>query len=242
MRAMPRLHIWTWPVVVIALLPGCSAGDRGSRDSVGSAWEDSGNVPILTPFQGKWQFDQQRTYAQMEADGRPKADVDRLRKTYEKMATQKVPPEIEPSLRAGGIDPKQVPIFAGRMHSNLTFQGHVATGDGPVSMEYRLFAVHEHDGSVCAKAWHHEDRFDPGDMSKCYVRLSIVGEELHLRVRIQEGLPQDNDPDLRSPLPVVADSATGCDAEAPAGQGWGEWSTYVFRRPAARKDIGGKDY
>lgn len=97
-----------WPVVVILLLPGCTGGDQGNFAPPGSAWEDSVNVPILKPLQGRWQFDQQRTFAQMEADGRPKAEVDRIRKMYEKMATQKVPPELERGLRAGGIDPKVI--------------------------------------------------------------------------------------------------------------------------------------
>ena len=66
------------------------------------------------------------------------------------------------------------------MHNDMKISGNcAAVRSGVPSAEYRLFATHEHGGKVCGKAWHHEDRFDPGDMSKCYVRLSIIDNRMH---------------------------------------------------------------
>ena len=118
------------------------------------------------------------------------------------------------------------------MHPDITVDGHVVTCSGMPTSEYRLFAIHQHGPKTCAKAWHHEDRFDPGDMSKCYVRLALVGEELHFQMRMQEGLGDVSDPDLTGSPPIVADSASDCDADAPAGRDWLEWNTYVFVRPS----------
>ena len=97
-------------------------------------------------------------------------------------------------------------------------------------MEYRFFSMHEHDGKICGKAWHHEDRYDPGDMSKCYVRLWIENDELHFQFRMQALLPEMSDPDLTSSPPTEGGSAQTCDAERPAGDGWSNWATYVYTR------------
>jgi hypothetical protein len=97
------------------------------------------------------------------------------------------------------------------------------------SAEYRFFSLHERGGKVCGKAWHHEDRHDPGDMSKCHVRLSMQGEFLHMEVRMQEDLPDLDDPDLQSP-PTEGGSAADCDTDDPAGADGGEWTTYAFAR------------
>jgi hypothetical protein len=90
--------------------------------------------------------------------------------------------------------------------------------------------MHEHGNKVCGKAWHHEDRFDPGDMSKCYVRLMIKDDYLYMEVRMKDGLPDLNDPDLGSSPPTESGSATKCDAVNPVGPDWGDWTTYVFSR------------
>ena len=84
--------------------------------------------------------------------------------------------------------------------------------------------LHAHDSKVCGKAWHHEDRFDPGDMSKCYVRLSVVDGDLHLEVNMLDGLPDVNDPDLLS-TPAVEGDLSKCDADK---QDSADWATYVF--------------
>jgi hypothetical protein len=122
----------------------------------------------------------------------------------------------------------------GELHADITFFGHVVTCAGPLGSEYRLFALHSHEGKVCGKAWHHEDPSDYGDMSKCYVKLNLVKDGLHFRVRMQDGLPAVNDPDLTGAPPITAKSAQGCDADQPAGADWLEWTTYVFVRPAGR--------
>jgi hypothetical protein len=214
-------------------LVGCSRSDSASSSSPGSVWGEPVSVAMLEPFQGTWQFDQERTLAHMQAAGVPEEQVARIRDSYRALAAEETDPDSQRKLRSLGIDPKEFREWAGQMHQNLTFDGHVATGDGLVSCEYRLFAVHEHDRYVCAKAWHHEDRFDPGDMSKCYVRLAVVGEELHLQVKMQEGWPADDDPDLRGTPPVVAGPRFRCDADAPTGKHWTEWAAYVFVRPSA---------
>ena len=115
------------------------------------------------------------------------------------------------------------------MHPDLTIKGNVAVGNGLLSSEYRFFAMHKHDSTVCGKAWHHEDRNDPGDMSKCYVRLRIVGGDLHLEVNMLEGLPDLKDPDLLSNPPVEVDPSK-CDAGSAAARKPGDWATYVFSR------------
>ena len=148
------------------------------------------------------------------------------------MAQTELPAESQNALRAAGIDPSRIAESIGRMHPDLTFDGHLAIGDGLLSCEYRLFGIHEHDQQVCGKAWHHEDRFDPGDMSKCYVRLAIEAEEFHLQVRMQEGWPDLSDPDFGRRLPILAGSGYACDADDPAGNDWSEWITYVFVRPS----------
>ncbi len=231
--AVFRMLVSYGPVVLAALcLSACGQGGSGSGQWGGSAWDDPANVAMLEPFQGKWQFDQERTFAQWEAEGMSEEEIDQVREFYGKMAQTELPAESQKALRAAGIDPSQLAESIGRMHPDLTFQGHVAIGDSVPAEEYRLFAIHEHDQHVCAKAWHHEDRLDPGDMSKCYVRLAVEGGELHFQMRMQDGWPDLGDPDLTDKLPILAGSDHVCDADAPAGKNWSEWTTYVFVRPS----------
>lgn len=158
--------------------------------------------PLLSPFAGQWVFDFDKTLASQKAAGATDEQIAQVRKLY------------------GGGSP------LGKMHPDLAIQGDVAVGAGKPSCEYRFFAMHRHDAKICGKAWHHEDRFDPGDMSKCYVRLSLVGGELHLEVNMLEALPDLQDPDLRS-SPAVEGDASKCEASAQKATGW---VTYVFTR------------
>lgn len=225
--------VWQGPVFLSAFcLSGCGQGDSGSGQGGGSAWDDPANVAILEPFQGKWRFDQERTLAQWEGQGMSKEELARVRESYRRLAETEMPAEAQKALRAAGVDPNNLAESIGRMHPDLTFERHVAICDGFPAGEYRLFGIHEHDQYVCGKAWHHEDRFDPGDMSKCYVRLAIEGEEFHLQMRMQDGWPDLSDPDLQDKLPILAGSDSTCDADAPAGENWSEWTTYVFVRPS----------
>ncbi|HTI49850.1 MAG TPA: hypothetical protein VL475_02825 [Planctomycetaceae bacterium] len=163
---------------------------------------------LMAPFAGAWTFDFDRTLdAQKAAGAVTDEQIRQLRQMY----------AANPAL--------------GKMHPDLTFDGNVAAGAGFPSSEYRFFGLHKHGEQVCEKAWHHEDRFDPGDMSKCYVRLSLVEGRLHLEVNMQDGLPDLNDPDLTSE-PAVERDASQCDLEAKAGRKPEDWATYVFaRRP-----------
>lgn len=155
--------------------------------------------PLLSPFAGKWVFDFDKTLAAQEAAGVSEEQIAELRKLF-----------------------ADNPIL-GKMHEDLMIKGNVVFGVGTPSSEYRLFAVHEHGSKVCGKAWHHEDRFDPGDMSKCYVRFSIVDGDLHLEVNMLDEPLDVNDPDLLS-TPVEAD-LSNCDADKHDSD---DWATYVF--------------
>jgi hypothetical protein len=188
---------------LLLVISGC--GDDSTPLS-GGPFGAPGESPLLAPFSGGWAFDFEKTLAAQKAAGVSEENIERLRKLYAE----------NPQL--------------GRMHPDMTIKGNEAVCSGMPAAEYRFFAVHEHDGKVCGKAWHHEDRFDPGDMSKCYVRLQIVEGRLHFAVKMKEGLPELNDPDLRSSPPVDLDSSANCDADKPPGADWSDWSTSVFTR------------
>lgn len=162
--------------------------------------------PLLTPFAGQWGLESEKTFAAMKAGGMSDEAVEQLRKLY--------------------VD---TPVLGG-LHPDISITGNVAVGTSGLSSEYRFFALHQHDDTVCGKAWHHEDRFDPGDMSKCYVRLKLKDNDLYLEVRMQDGNPDLDDPDLQPSLPVEGGSAEKCDADRPPGTDWSEWNTYVFSR------------
>jgi len=160
--------------------------------------------PLLSQFAGRWVFEFDKSLAAQKAAGVTDEQIAQLRKLY-----------------------TDNPIL-GKMHPDLTIRGDTAVGAGTPSSEYRFFAMHNHDGKVCGKAWPHEDRFDPGDMSKCYVRLSIVDGDLHLEVNMLDGLPDVNDPDLLS-TPAVEGKLSKCDANKQKPR---DWAIYVFsRRP-----------
>lgn len=160
---------------------------------------------LMTPFAGEWAFEFDKTLAAQKTAGVSNQQIEQLRKFH----------ADNPAL--------------GPMHPDLTFDGNVAVGAGLPSSEYRLFGLHQHGSKVCGKAWHHEDRHDPGDMSKCYVRLELVGGELHLEVNMLEDSPDLNDPDLASEPPTEADVAK-CEVAAKVGNPAGDWSTFVFAR------------
>jgi len=160
---------------------------------------------LLAPLAGEWVFDFEKTLAARKAGGATDEQIEYLRMVYTE----------NPQLR--------------KMHPDLTISGNEAVSSGTPAGEYRFFAMHEHDGKLCGKAWHHEDRSDPGDMSKCYVRLKLESDRLTLELRMQE-VPDLDDLDLRSTPPAEADSGAACDADHPAGSDWSEWTTFVFVR------------
>src|SRR5262245_13574803 len=186
---------------LLAALGGCGADAAGPG---AGPFGVPGANRLLAPCAGKWVFDFEKTLDAQKAGGATDEQIANLRTMY----------ADSPHLR--------------KMHPDLTISGNEAVCSGRPAGEYRFFAMHEHAGKVCGKAWHHEDRFDPGDMSKCYVRLKIEGDRLTFELRMQEA-PDLDDPDLRANPPAEGDSAT-CDAEHPAGSDWSEWATFVFVR------------
>ena len=203
-----RGHL-TNQVVLVAMLAALAGCDRSSSGDVAggeSPFGDRGPAsPLLQPFQVKWQFDLERTLALWKAKGVPPTQIAQARAT-----TQAVP-----------------------LHPDMRIQGNAAVllGPGPLEGEYAFFAMHPHNQWAGGKAWHHEDRHDPGDMSKCYARLELKesGSELHLSLRNEETAANVNDPDLTN-TPPTAGSATTCGADAAPDPPWSAWETYVFVR------------
>jgi hypothetical protein len=196
----------SWRIIgLMALLP--TIGGCGTDAAVpgGGPFGAPAESRLLAGFAGQWDFDFEKTLDAQKAGGATDQQIETLRKLY-----------------------AENPLL-GKMHPDMTISGNEAVCAGTPAGEYRFFAMHEHDGKMCGKAWHHEDRFDPGDMSKCYVRLKLDGDRLTFDLRMQEQ-PDLNDPDLRATLPAEADSAAACDADHPAGSDWSDWTTFVFVR------------
>ena len=198
-RKKPGAALWCSAAVLAAM-----AGLSGCGADMAGPFGAPAESRLLSPFAGQWAFDFEKTLDAQKAAGATDKKIEKLRKLYARN-----------------------PQF-GKMHSDMTITGNEAVCSGLPPAEYWFFAMHEHDGKVCGKAWHHEDRFDPGDMSKCYVRLALKDDDLHFEMRMQEGLPDLNDPDLHSSAPAEGGSAAECDADNPAGKDWTEWTTFVF--------------
>lgn len=112
-------------------------------------------------------------------------------------------------------------------HPDMSLAGTTALLDGVVEGSYDFFALHQHPSWVCGKAWHHEDRHDPGDMDKYFIRLQLVQSDLHLSVRVPDGAADPTDPDVTS-MPLLDGSATSCPADAAKSPPWSAWQTFVF--------------
>jgi hypothetical protein len=190
----------------VLLVPICIAAIGCGQDPASGPFGPPRSSALMTPFAGKWSFEFDKTLDAEKAAGASDEEIAQTRKMY----------AANPAL--------------GKMHPDLTFDGNVAVGAGTVTSEYRFFGMHKHGAKICGKAWFHEDRFDPGDMSKCYVRLEIVDGRLHMEVNMKEDMPDENDPDLASEPPVEGDAAK-CDVETQAGKKPDDWMTYVFSRP-----------
>jgi hypothetical protein len=155
--------------------------------------------PPLQPVQGGWRLDHEKTLAAWQAERVPAAEI----------------------AQARAVGPSS------RLHPDMTIVGDVAVLSGFPEGEYRFFALHPHDRWICGKAWHHEDRHDPGDMSKCYVRLEPKDGELRLSVRMEDAGAELDDPDV-SEMPTTAGSAAECQADAAPEPDWSPWATFVF--------------
>jgi hypothetical protein len=159
-----------------------------------------GATPVMKQFGGDWRFDLERSLAEWKAQGVPLEEIDDVRDLAKRMA----------------------------IHPDMTIDGGKATLRGRPQGEYHFFALHPHGNWACGKAWHHEDRHDPGDMSKCLARLEIREDGLlYLSLRHHDDPADENDPDVRT-MPPLAGSATTCTADAQSDPPWSVWHTYVF--------------
>lgn len=154
--------------------------------------------PLLRPVQGAWRFDLDKTLAALQAEGVPAAEISKA--------------------RAAGP--------SARLHPDMAIDDDVAVLAGIPEGEYAFFELHPHDRWICGKAWHHEDRHDPGDMTKCYVRLEVKDGELRLSRRMEDGPANPDDPDVLNRAPEG--SASRCQADFAREPDWTPWTTVVF--------------
>lgn len=155
--------------------------------------------PLLSPYHGQWRFDLEKTLAAWKSDGVSQQELDQAR-----AIAHTIP-----------------------LHGDLNFTGNSIILPGRPEGEYTLFALHQHGSRVCGKAWHHEDRHDPGDMSKCYIRIELKGSMLHLSLRHDAGSVNVNDPDINMP---ATSPANNCGADAATDPPWSPWRTYIFTK------------
>ena len=190
----------TSPLVMIAAL-GCGRMGGGSGPDAGPFGAVKQSA-LLAPFAGEWQLDFEKTMVALKATGIPDEEIKQIRKITGELS------HLRP------------------YHPDITLTGDIAFSSGSPSLEYRFYAMHQHGDKVCGKAWHHEDRFDPGDMSKCQVRLKLKDGDLYMEVLMEEGLPELNDPELHTLPPTESGAAADCTADNPKH----DWSIYVFSR------------
>ena len=160
---------------------------------------------LLAPFAGHWKCEVGKTLEAFRGNGSSEQEI----KYYRSLLQN---------------DPER------ELHPDLQIEGDLALYTDIVPSEYRFYSMHKHDPWVCGKAWHHEDRYDPGDMTKCYVRLKMEDDLLYLDVRMKDGWPEPDDPELTSAMPVEGGSPQSCQADNPPGEDWNEWTTFVFSR------------
>ncbi|MBM4075667.1 MAG: hypothetical protein FJ267_08500 [Planctomycetes bacterium] len=110
----------------------------------------------------------------------------------------------------------------------IMISGHIANGVDVTGEQYRMFSLHRHDGWVCGRAWHHEDRLDPGDMSKCHVRLKRDGDKLIFRVRCSRSGGDANDLDVGHAIPVILADNSPCPLDHDFEYVWDDWETRVY--------------
>jgi hypothetical protein len=186
--------------IVVPLMSGIGCGGNLNQGPFGPPRQST----LLVPFAGNWTCDFEKTIEAQRAAGASDEEIAQLRK-------------LDPQHRA----------FR-KLYPDLNFSGDLAVGHD--NSEYRFFSMHQHGDEVCGKAWHHEDRFDPGDMSKCYVRLMIKDDCLYMREKMKDGNPDLDDPDLLSTPPPEGGSTADCKADQPGEPDWSDWFIYVFTR------------
>jgi hypothetical protein len=209
--------------IVLATLVGC--GSRPADGPDNGPFGRHNDVKLLEPFQGEWTVSEDRTFDLWRRQGKGEAveQTKAMRKRLTEVQEKKSAAD-RGAMKLAGVD-----AALRRLHADLSITGDTFIGSGFLSQEYRLFAIHQHGPIVCAKAWFHEDRHDPGDMSKCWVRLERVGDDFHFHVKMQDDTADtEKDPDLTS-MPTLVD-AKSCEVagEKPESK---EWTTFVFVRP-----------
>lgn len=190
-----RKHLVALLMIVPAAILGCDSGPSAGP------FGPPDHSPLLKPYAGHWVFNLAKTLAAEKAAGASDEEIAK---------SQELP----------GAFPHSEDVYP-----DLTITGNVAVGSDITNSEYRFFAMHRHGDTLCGKAWHHEDRFDPGDMTKCHVRLKIEHGDLYLEVNMHEELP-DDDPDLAPKNRVESDSSE-CEAKK---QKLKDWQTLVYSR------------
>lgn len=195
-------------VALLLTLPGCKRAPAATGAGGGGPFGPVVMTPIMSPFAGGWRFSLAKTLAQWQADGVP-AD------------------EIAQAKTLAAAFP---------LHPDMSITGDTAIlSPLPLVGEYKFFALHPHNGWACGKAWHHEDRNDPGDMDKYLTRLKLRDTgDLLLAVRIHDDAADPSDPDVTT-MPTLAGSAATCTADTDPEPPWSAWRTYVFQRDVATR-------
>jgi len=191
-------------LVSTLLLLGCDRNSSNVSSPSSSSATGYGGSPAAAalpkPYQGKWNFNLQKTLALWKSQG----------------VSQK---ELNEAQARTAITP---------LHPDMTLQGDIAIlNGGAAEGEYAFYALHAHPQFACGKAWHHEDRHDPGDMDKYVVRLQRHDADLWLSARVPEDAADPSDPEVASP-PPLAGSATTCTADTLKDPPWSPWRTYIF--------------
>jgi hypothetical protein len=197
--------------LVLGLSVGCDRSSNSTSSSASSSasgaspagGSTSAVVPILSPFEGEWKYNDAKTMAYWKATNIPANEIAQVQKMK--------------SLAAA--------------HPDMTLAGDLAIlhGPGPMEGQYQFYALHAHPQFVCGKAWHHEDRHDPGDMDKYLIRLELRDSDLYLSIRAHQDAADPNDPEVVT-MPILAGSATTCTADAEKDPPWSPWRTYIFDR------------
>lgn len=195
--------------IVLLSLAGCDANPvaPGQGSAVNGPFGPPEKPAIMVPFEGDWTFNLEKTLEARKANGASSQEIEQARSMYSLMD-------------AAGPE--------------LTITGTVMVYAWDVlEEEYRLFNLHKHGEIICGKAWHHEDRFDPGDMSKCRVQLKLQDDRLVFKNRFRSSPVDLNDPDLQQMRIVNTAAASTCDSDSlpdDPKSDWWPWEILVYDR------------
>ncbi len=139
--------------------PFAELTDHASNESASLSTPDFTGLatarPLPLDMQGDWYFNEPLTLAAWKKSMTPRqyqVNIDSL-----------------PQLKAVGIP----------LHVDLRISGNAAIGQRAVLMpRYDFTRWDVTEGAITARAWHHEDQYDPGDMYEIDLRLQVSGKEL----------------------------------------------------------------